>query len=196
MEKIEYFPGFGGAYLCLQVPAVQKAHSTAAPAKRPGLHQVWCLFLSFLSQILYFILLQDLVLEFPFCFSKGLIVHSKTNASRSVAFPLFLCIDCWRRLSYLFLLFFGTLRSDVYIFLATHWKCMFWQCFASGPLRNIVSSRLWSERWNPCRWDFSEVSEWKFFLATSPEHRMDDLVGLHTQSRPVLYPDSLRPHGW
>ena len=81
MEKIEYFPGFGGAYLCLQVPAVQKAHSTAAPAKRPGLHQVWCLFLSFLSQILYFILLQDLVLEFPFCFSKGLIVHSKTNAS-------------------------------------------------------------------------------------------------------------------
>ena len=31
-------------------------------------------------------------------------------------FPLFLCIDHWRRLSYLFLLFFGTLHSDVYIF--------------------------------------------------------------------------------
>ena len=31
-------------------------------------------------------------------------------------FPLFLCTDCWRRLSYLFLLFFGTLHSDVYIF--------------------------------------------------------------------------------
>ena len=31
-------------------------------------------------------------------------------------FPLFLCIDHWRRLSYLFLLFFGTLHSDAYIF--------------------------------------------------------------------------------
>ena len=31
-------------------------------------------------------------------------------------FPLFLCIDRWGRLSYLFLLFFGTLHSDVYIF--------------------------------------------------------------------------------
>ena len=31
-------------------------------------------------------------------------------------FPLFLCTDCWWRLSYLFLLFFGTLHSVVYIF--------------------------------------------------------------------------------
>ena len=31
-------------------------------------------------------------------------------------FPLFLCIDRWRRLSYLFLLFFETLYSDAYIF--------------------------------------------------------------------------------
>ena len=31
-------------------------------------------------------------------------------------FPLFLCIDLWGRLSYLFLLFFGTLHSDAYIF--------------------------------------------------------------------------------
>ena len=30
--------------------------------------------------------------------------------------PLFLCIDHWRRLYYLFLLFFGTLHSEVYIF--------------------------------------------------------------------------------
>ena len=29
---------------------------------------------------------------------------------------VFCCIDCWRRLSYLFLLFFGTLHSDAYIF--------------------------------------------------------------------------------
>jgi len=31
-------------------------------------------------------------------------------------FPLFLCSDYWRRLSYLSLLFFGTLHSDEYIF--------------------------------------------------------------------------------
>ena len=31
-------------------------------------------------------------------------------------FPLFLCTDCWGRLSYLSLLFFGTLHSDAYIF--------------------------------------------------------------------------------
>ena len=31
-------------------------------------------------------------------------------------FPLFLCIDRWGRLSYLSLLFFGTLHSDGYIF--------------------------------------------------------------------------------
>jgi len=31
-------------------------------------------------------------------------------------FPLFLCIDHWGRLSYLSLLFFGTLHSDQYIF--------------------------------------------------------------------------------
>ena len=38
-------------------------------------------------------------LVFPFC-----------------CFPLVLCIDCWGRLSYLFLLLFGTLHSDAYIF--------------------------------------------------------------------------------
>ena len=38
-------------------------------------------------------------LVFPFC-----------------CFPLFLCIDCWRSLSYLSLLFFGTLHSHGYIF--------------------------------------------------------------------------------
>ena len=38
-------------------------------------------------------------LVFPFC-----------------CFPLFLCTDCWGWLSYLFLLFFGTLHSDACIF--------------------------------------------------------------------------------
>ena len=31
-------------------------------------------------------------------------------------FPLFLCTDCWGKLSYLSLLFFGTLHSNRYIF--------------------------------------------------------------------------------
>ena len=35
-------------------------------------------------------------------------------------FPLFLCIDHWCRLSYLSLLFFGTLHSDAYIFPFLH----------------------------------------------------------------------------
>ena len=37
-------------------------------------------------------------------------------AMKFCCFPLFLCIDCWGRLSYLLLLFFGTLHSDGNIF--------------------------------------------------------------------------------
>ena len=43
--------------------------------------------------------LEEISSLFPFC-----------------CFPLFLCIDHWGRLSYLSLLFFGTLHWDVYIF--------------------------------------------------------------------------------
>ena len=39
-----------------------------------------------------------------------------SSLSHSVVFPLFLCIDCWGRVSYLSLLFFGTLHSNGYIF--------------------------------------------------------------------------------
>ena len=49
-------------------------------------------------------------------------------------FPLFLCIDPWGRLSYLFLLFFGTLHSDAYIF-------PFLLCF-SLPFFSQLSIRL------------------------------------------------------
>ena len=62
-------------------------------------------FLSFIEPILHemfpwylWFSWRDL-LSFPFC-----------------CFPLFLCIDRWGRLSYLSLLFFGTLHSDAYIF--------------------------------------------------------------------------------
>ena len=39
-----------------------------------------------------------------------------SSLSHSVVFPLFLCIDCWGRVSYLSLLFCGTLHSRGYIF--------------------------------------------------------------------------------
>ena len=38
------------------------------------------------------------------------------HGSPFCCFPLFLCINLWGRLSYLSLLFFGTLHSDAYIF--------------------------------------------------------------------------------
>ena len=40
-----------------------------------------------------------------------------SSLSHSIRFPLFLCIDPWGRLSYLSLLFLGTLHSNGYIFL-------------------------------------------------------------------------------
>ena len=50
-------------------------------------------------------------------------------------FPLFLCTDHWERLSYLFLLFFGTLHSDAYIFpfLLCFSLIFFSQLFARPP---------------------------------------------------------------
>ena len=41
---------------------------------------------------------------------------SNLAAATTISFPLFLCIDHWGRLSYLSLLFFGTLHSNRYIF--------------------------------------------------------------------------------
>ena len=65
-------------------------------------------------------------------------------------FPLFLCIDHWRRLSYLFLLVFGTLHSDVYIFPfllwpphveLTHWKRLW--CWEGLGARGEGDDRGW-----------------------------------------------------
>ena len=57
-----------------------------------------------------------------------------------IYFPLFLCIDLWRRLSYLFLLFFGTLHSDAYIFpfLLCFWLLFFSQLFVRHPQTAIL----------------------------------------------------------
>ena len=46
----------------------------------------------------------------------SLIFLKRSLAFPSYCFPLFFCIDHWKRLSYLSLLFFGTLHSNGYIF--------------------------------------------------------------------------------
>jgi len=57
-------------------------------------------------------------------------------------FPLFLCIDHWGRLSYLSLLFFGTLYSDGYIFFFlfsfVFLLIFFSQLFVSPPQTTIL----------------------------------------------------------
>ena len=60
------------------------------PLLSPSLHEIFPWYLKFSWRDLY---------SFPF-----------------YCFPLFLCIDHWGRLSYLFLPFFGTLHSDAYMF--------------------------------------------------------------------------------
>ena len=50
------------------------------------------------------------------CSLPGSSIYGTLQAFLFCCFPLFLCIDHWGRLSCLFLLFFGTLHSDVYIF--------------------------------------------------------------------------------
>ena len=54
-------------------------------------------------------------------------------------FPLFLCIDHWGRLSYLSLLFFGTLHPNAYIFpfLLCLWRLLFAQLFVRPPRTTI-----------------------------------------------------------
>ena len=46
----------------------------------------------------------------------SLIFLKRSRSFTFYCFPLFLCIVCWRRLSYLSSLFFGTLHSNGYIF--------------------------------------------------------------------------------
>ena len=68
--------------------------------------------------VLVFLIFLKRSLVFPFC-----------------CFPLFLCIDHWGRLSCLFLLFFGTLHSDAYIFpfLLVFSLLFFYQLFGRPP---------------------------------------------------------------
>ena len=71
-------------------------------------------------------------------------------------FPLFICIDHWGRLSYVFLLVFGTLHSDGYIFpfLLCLSLFLFSQPFVSLPQTTILPfciSSSWEWFWSlPC----------------------------------------------
>ena len=56
-------------------------------------------------------------------------------------FPLFLCIDRWRRLSYLSLLFFGTLHSDAYIF--PFLLCLSILFFSAKAFDCVDHNKLW-----------------------------------------------------
>ena len=96
-------------------------------------------FLSFIEPIfawnfpLVFLIFLKRCLVFPFC-----------------CFPLFLCIDRWGRLSYLFLLFFGILHSNGYIFPFLHCFSLlfFSQLFIRPPQTTILPFCIsFSWRW-------------------------------------------------
>ena len=74
-------------------------------------------------------------------------------------FPLFFCIDCWGRLSYLSLLFFGTLHSNGYIFpfLLCFFAFLFFsQLFVRPPQTVILLfciSFCWKQTTWPASWE-------------------------------------------
>ena len=74
------------------------------------------LFLIYSAYIRFILLLFVIV---PICMKCSLgisnFLEEISKLSHSII-PLFLCIDCWGRLSYLSLLFFGTLHLNRYIF--------------------------------------------------------------------------------
>ena len=72
--------------------------------------------------------------------SLGVSDFLEETSSLSHSFPLFLCTVHLRRLSYLSLLFFGTLHLDGYIFPFLIWLSLlfFSQLFVSPPQTNIL----------------------------------------------------------
>ena len=63
-----------------------------------------------------------------------------SSLSHSIVFPLSLCTDYWGRLSYLSLLFFGTLHSNgnIFPFLLCFLLLFFLQLFVSPPQTAIL----------------------------------------------------------
>ena len=93
------------------------------------------------------------------------------------SFPLFLCIDHWRRLSYLFLLFSGTLHSDAYIFpfLLCFSPLFFSQLFVRPPQTAILLFCI-SFPWG-----------WSWSLSTVQCHKPHSIV------HPALYLSDVGP---
>ena len=71
------------------------------------------------------------------------------------SFPLFLCIDCWRRLSYLFFLFFGTLHSNGYIFSHLPFTCLLFPAICK-PYQTTILPFCISSPWG-WSWSLSPV---------------------------------------
>ena len=85
---------------------------------------------------------------------KSVIYLKRSLVFPFYCFPLFLCIDHWGRLSYLSLLFFGTLHSNVFIFpfLLCLSLLFFSQLFVSPPQTTILPffiSFSWGWSWSP-----------------------------------------------
>ena len=88
------------------------------------------------------------------------LIFSKRSLVFSIlCFPLFLCTDLWEKLSYLSLLFFGTLHSNgcIFPFLLCFWLLFFSQLFVR-PLHtaillfDISFSWGWSWSLSPVQW--------------------------------------------
>ena len=92
----------------------------------------------------------------PFCMKCSLGITNFLEENWSFpfcCFPLFLCTDRCRRLSYLSLLFFGTLHSDGYIFpfILCFLLLFFSQLFVRPPQRDILIFHIsfsWGWSWS------------------------------------------------
>ena len=116
-----------------------------------------------------------------------------SSLSHSVVFPLFLCIDCWGRLSYLFLLFFRTLHSDVCIFpFPLCFSLLFFsQLFVRPPQTAILLfciSFPWGWSWSlfPVQCHEPIVGYYfQFALSAGTEHRAETAQGNSSRRPPV-----------
>ena len=90
-----------------------------------------------------------------------------SSLSHSIFFPLFLCTDHWGRLSYLSLLFFGTLKSNRYIF-------PFLLCFSI-----LFFSHMFVRPPQTAIWPFCISFSWAWSCFLSPVHCHKPLSIVH-----------------
>ena len=124
--------------------------------------------------------------------SLGVFNFLEEMSSHSHLFFLpFLCIDRWRRLSYLFLLFFGTLHSDAYIFpfllcfspllFTTICKAFpdshfaFLHFFSMGMVLITVSCTMWQTSVHSSSGILSDIIPWIYLPLPLHNHKGFDL---------------------